>query len=738
VIEPAGRSSDSGASRSRDSDPAPPAPSSPERPRALLVRDEAGTPPAEFHLRSPYEPRGDQPQAIRELVEGIRRGDRYQTLLGVTGSGKTFTMANVIAAVRRPTLVISHNKTLAAQLYGEFRQFFPENAVGYFVSYYDYYQPEAYVPQTNTYIEKDASINDDIDRLRLAATSALLERRDVVIVASVSCIYGLGAPEDFRREMILLRVGESHTRESILEQLVRMQYSRNDVELKRGTFRARGDVLEVQPAYEETALRIELFGDQVDRISIIDPLTGKTQQSIRIAAIYPAKHFMTHPVRLKEGVRAIREELSERLEAFEREGKLLEAQRLKMRTEYDIEMLREIGYCPGIENYSRPLSGRKAGERPHCLLDYFPEDFLLVVDESHVTLPQIGGMYEGDRSRKQTLVDHGFRLPSALDNRPLRFDEFERMTGQTIYVSATPADLELRRSQGVVVEQIIRPTGLVDPHLTIRPTKGQIDDLLEEIRKRVEVGERALVTTLTKRMAEDLTDYLFQAGVKVRYIHSDIDTIERMEILRSLRLQKVDVLVGINLLREGLDLPEVSLVAILDADKEGFLRSETSLIQTAGRAARHVRGEVILYADQTTGAMRRAIEEMNRRRDVQLRYNEEHGITPRTIVKSVEEVMRSTSVADAAAPPEADELLPPSAANLAPEALMEFLEREMLAAAAREEFELAAVYRDRLDEMRLTEGKEADRGTRRDRAAARPARPDRGSRGRGRDDGRRR
>jgi excinuclease ABC subunit B len=710
----------------------------PHRPRALLVRDGPDAPPAKFVLQAPYEPEGDQPQAIRELTEGLTRGDRYQTLLGVTGSGKTYTMANVIAAVGRPTLVISHNKTLAAQLYGEFRQFFPENAVGYFVSYYDYYQPEAYVPSTNTYIEKDASINDDIDRLRLLATSALLERRDVVIVASVSCIYGLGAPEDFRREMVLLHVGETHTRESILGRLVHSQYSRNDVELKRGTFRARGDVIEVQPAYEETALRIELFGDQVERISIIDPLTGKTQQSVRIAAIYPAKHFMTHPARLKEGIVAIREELTERVERFEREGKLLEAQRLKMRTEYDLEMLREIGYCPGIENYSRPLSGRKQGERPQCLIDYFPDDFLLIVDESHVTIPQIGGMYEGDRSRKQTLVDHGFRLPSALDNRPLRYDEFESLMGQTIFVSATPGEFELKKSGGVIVEQIIRPTGLIDPSLSVRPTKGQIDDLLEEIRKRVEVGERALVTTLTKRMAEDLTDYLFQAGVKVRYIHSDIDTIERMEILRSLRLQKVDVLVGINLLREGLDLPEVSLVAILDADKEGFLRSETSLIQTAGRAARHVRGEVILYADRMTGGMQRAIEEMNRRRVVQLRYNEEHGIIPKTIVKSVEEVMLSTSVADASAPMGADELLPASVANLSQEELIDYLEREMLAAASREEFEIAAVFRDRLDEIRLQAGKESPGAARSDRASARPSGPDRGSRGRGRYDGRRR
>ena len=697
--------------------------------RALLTRD---GPPAPFRLHAPYEPRGDQPGAIEELNEGLRRGDPAQVLLGVTGSGKTFTMANVIAAYGKPTLVISHNKTLAAQLYGEFKSFFPENAVGYFVSYYDYYQPEAYVPQTNTYIEKDAAINDDIDRLRLAATSALLERRDVVVVASVSCIYGLGAPEDFRREMLWIQVGERITREGILEQLVHNQYARGDLDLKRGTFRVRGEVVEVHPAYEETALRIELDGDKVDRIAVIDPLTGKTIQPIQTAAIYPAKHFVTTPVRLQDGVRLIREELTERLEYFRREGKLLEAQRLKMRTEYDIEMLGEIGYCPGIENYSRPLSGRKAGERPHCLIDYFPHDFLLIVDESHVTVPQIGGMYEGDRSRKQTLVDHGFRLPSALDNRPLRFDEFTTLVDKVLYVSATPGDYELRQSKGVVVEQIIRPTGLVDPRLSVRPTKGQIDDLLEEIRGRVDVGERVLVTTLTKRMAEDLTEYLFQAGIKVRYIHSDIDAIERMDILRALRLQKVDVLVGINLLREGLDLPEVSLVAILDADKEGFLRSETSLIQTAGRAARHVRGEVILYADQMTGAMTRAIGEMNRRRDAQMAYNEEHGITPRTIVKSVEEVMRTTSVADAATTIAAEEILPSAALEMDRESLMELLEREMLAAAVREEFEVAAVFRDRLDELRLLPGKEAASAARSDRPTPGPAGADRGHRGRGR------
>jgi len=702
----------------------------PTRPRALLIRE---TPPAPFKIHAPYAPQGDQPRAIRELSEGLTRGDKHQVLLGVTGSGKTFTMANVIAAHQRPTLVISHNKTLAAQLYGEFRSFFPENAVGYFVSYYDYYQPEAYVPQTNTYIEKDASINDDIDRLRLAATSALLERRDVIVVASVSCIYGLGSPEDFQRGMLLIRAGERLTREDVLERLVHNQYTRGDLDLRRGTFRARGDVVEVHPAYEETAIRIELFGDQVDRMAIIDPLTGKTIQPIRTAAIYPAKHFVTEPVRLKEALESIRLELIDRVAFFEREGKLLEAQRIRMRTEYDMEMLREVGSCPGIENYSRPLSGRKPGERPTCLIDYFPEDFLVIVDESHVTVPQIGGMYEGDRSRKQVLVDHGFRLPSALDNRPLRYDEFERLLNQVLYVSATPAEFELRKAGGIIVDQIIRPTGLVDPKLTIRTTKGQIDDLLEEIRKRVDVGERVLVTTLTKRMAEDLTEYLFTAGVNVRYIHSDIDTIERVEILRALRLQKVDVLVGINLLREGLDLPEVSLVAILDADKEGFLRSETSLIQTAGRAARHIRGEVLLYADTVTGAMRRAIEEMNRRRDAQLAYNAEHGITPQTIVKSVEEVMRATSVADAATAIAAEEILPSAAMGLDREALIELLEREMLAAAAREEFEVAAVFRDRLDELRLTSGKEGAHAARSDRPSPGAPRFDGGHRGRGRD-----
>jgi excinuclease ABC subunit B len=657
---------------------------------------------ATFKLSADYVPEGDQPQAIAELTAGIERGDPAQVLLGVTGSGKTFTIANVIAQVGRPTLVISHNKTLAAQLYGEFRGFFPENAVGYFVSYYDYYQPEAYVPATNTYIEKDASINDDIDRLRLQSTSALLERDDVIIVASVSCIYGLGSPSEFKGLRLDLRHGQVFDRDEILRRLVDIQYTRNDIDWRRGTFRVRGDVVEVRPAYEEHAVRIEMFGDAVDRLSIIDPLTGRTLRPIDRMAIYPAKHFVTSEARLEEAIERIDAELTERLGEFERQGKLLEAQRLRTRTQYDLEMLREIGYCPGIENYARHLSGRAPGERPACLLDYFPEDFLLVIDESHVTVPQIGGMFEGDQSRKRTLVEHGFRLPSALDNRPLRFAEFEAMVGQTIFVSATPADYELERTGGVVVEQLIRPTGLVDPGIEVRPVEGQVDDLLGEIRIRVERHERVLVTTLTKRMAEDLTDYLAEMGVKVRYLHSDQNAIERVEILRGLRLAEFDVVVGINLLREGLDLPEVSLVAVLDADKEGFLRSETSLIQTSGRAARNVGGSVILYADTITGSMQRAIDETDRRREKQLSWNAAHGIIPRSIVKSVAEVRLATRVADAPAdfaaeeqsrPP--SELLGLSTAELADE-----LEREMLAAASRLEFEQAASLRDRIEELR--------------------------------------
>jgi len=654
-----------------------------------------------FRLVAPYEPRGDQPQAIKELTEGILASRKYQTLLGVTGSGKTFTIANVIANVGLPTLVISHNKTLAAQLYGEFRSFFPENAVGYFVSYYDYYQPEAYVPATNTYIEKDASINEDIDRLRLGATSALLERDDCIIVSSVSCIYGLGSPEEFMKLVVQLKVGEETGRQAILRKLVEIQYSRNDVDFKRSTFRVRGEVVDIWPAYEETAVRVEFFGEEIARISETDPLTGNVIRRQERATIYPASHFATAYSNVERAIDLIREELAVCLKGFEEEGKLLEAQRLRTRTEYDIEMLREVGYCPGIENYSRHLSGRAPGQRPYTLLDYFRGRFLVVIDESHVTVPQIGGMYEGDRSRKETLVKYGFRLPSALDNRPLRFAEFERIVGQSIFVSATPADYELEKCNGVVVEQVIRPTGLVDPGITVKPVGNQVDDLLEEIRKRVARKDRVLVTTLTKRMAEDLTEYLQEMGVRVRYIHSDIGAIERVEILRGLRLAEFDVLVGINLLREGLDLPEVSLVAVLDADKEGFLRSERSLIQTAGRAARNVFGDVILYADKMTGSMTRAIEETNRRRKKQMAYNKLHNITPRTIVKSLEEIMKATSVADAsmktAEPPTFDSSV---FGKMDREALVELLEREMLAAARRLEFEKAASLRDKLEEMK--------------------------------------
>jgi excinuclease ABC subunit B len=622
----------------------------------------------------------------------------------------TYTVANVIAEWKRPTLVISHNKTLAAQLYGEFRQFFPENAVGYFISYYDYFQPEAYVPSTNTYIAKDASINDDIDRLRLQATSMLLEREDVIIVASVSCIYGLGTPEDWKGMRVDATAGQRMRRSELLERMVAIQYTRNDIEPARGTFRVRGDVVEVHPAYEDNLIRIELDDDVVARISAVDPLTGQVKRRMDRLALYPAKHFVTPEPRMHSAIAGIREELEQRVATFKSEGKLLEAQRIRQRTEYDLEMLSAIGTCPGVENYSRHLSGRQPGERPGCLLDYFPlkpdgtPDFLLVIDESHVTVPQIGGMFEGDRVRKQTLVDFGFRLPSALDNRPLRFDEFEAMTGPTLYISATPAEYELQKSRGVFVEQVIRPTGLVDPELTIKPVQGQVDDLLEEIRQRVEVRERVLVTTLTKRMAEDLTDYLTEAGVKVRYLHSDIDALERVEILRGLRLAEFDVLVGINLLREGLDLPEVSLVAILDADKEGFLRSARSLIQTAGRAARNARGRVVLYADTVTDSMRRAIDETNRRRVKQLAYNEAHGITPRTITKTIEEIMQSTAVADSIRGAADDDLgaLMKAVDQEGPEVLIARLEAEMLEAARRLEFERAASLRDRMDEIRHT------------------------------------
>jgi excinuclease ABC subunit B len=572
------------------------------------------TAPSVFDLQAPFAPAGDQPRAIAELTAGLARGDRFQTLLGVTGSGKTMTMANVIAAYGRPALVLSHNKTLAAQLYGEIKGFFPHNAVEYFISYYDYYQPEAYVPSSDTYIEKDASINEDIDRLRLRATSSLMEREDVIIVATVSAIYGLGDPETYKASMVTLATGQRIARDEILKALVRIQYGRNDVAFERGTFRVRGDTVEIFPAYEEQAVRVEMFGDEIERISKIDPLTGGTIATLGRTAVYPAKHFVTTRPTLERAVKEIRVELAERLAALRGAGKLLEAQRLESRTNFDIEMMLEIGTCPGIENYSRILAGRQPGERPACLFDYFPDDFLVVVDESHVTLPQIGGMFNGDRARKTTLVEYGFRLPSALDNRPLMFDEFLALTPRAVNVSATPGELELKLSEGVVVEQVIRPTGLLDPVIEIRPVKGQVDDLLHEIRLRERRGERVLVTTLTKRMAEDLSDYLAQVGVRVRYMHADIDAIERMEIVRGLRLGEFDVLIGINLLREGLDLPEVSLVAILDADQEGFLRSDRSLIQTVGRAARHVEGRAIFYADRITGSMQRCLDETDRRR----------------------------------------------------------------------------------------------------------------------------
>ncbi|HXV14387.1 MAG TPA: excinuclease ABC subunit UvrB [Candidatus Krumholzibacteria bacterium] len=651
-----------------------------------------------FDLVSHYRPTGDQPQAIRALVQGLRDHTRDQVLLGVTGSGKTFTIANVIAEVGMPTLVISHNKTLAAQLYGEFKGFFPHNAVEYFVSYYDYYQPEAFVPSTNTYIAKDASINDDIDRLRVRATSSLMTRKDVIVVSSVSCIYGLGSPEMVRAMTIEMAAGDSLDREDLLRSLIDIQYSRNDAAFTRGTFRVRGDVVEIRPAYEEEAIRIEFFGDTVESISIADPLTGKRIRTLETLTLFPAKHFVTPEDVIKRAAREIRDELSTRVVELRELGKLVEAQRLESRTLYDIEMLEEVGYCSGIENYARYLSGRKPGERPLTLLDFFPSEFLCVVDESHVTLPQVGGMYHGDRSRKVTLVEHGFRLPSALDNRPLTFDEFDALVPRFIHVSATPSEFELARTRGEVVEQVIRPTGLVDPDIVVRPVEGQIDDLVEEIRTCAENGERVLVTTLTKRMSEELTDYLLSLGIRVRYLHSDIDALERVEILRGLRLGEFDALVGINLLREGLDLPEVSLVAVCDADKEGFLRSERSLIQTAGRAARHVSGRVIFYADQVTDSMRRAIDETRRRRALQLAYNTEHGITPRGIIKSLDEVALSTAIADAKRKDGADVIVD---AGLPSEALAAAIEAEMLREARDLNYEKAASLRDRLDEIRL-------------------------------------
>src|SRR5687767_2557880 len=673
---------------------------------------------AVFDLQAPFQPAGYQPKAIAELTRGRERGDRFQTLLGVTGSGKTMTIANVIRNFGRPTLVLSHNKTLAAQLYGEIKSFFPNNAVEYIISYYDYYQPEAYVPTTDTYIEKDASINEDIDRLRLRATSSLMEREGVVIVATVSAIYGLGDPVTYRETCVTLERGQHIARDEVLRSLVRILNNRNDVSFDRGTFRVRGDTVEILPAYEEQGVRIELWGDEIERISKINPLTGETIAVLEQAAIYPAKHFITSRPTLERAVGAIRHELAERLDVLRRDGKLLEAQRLESRTNFDIEMMLEIGTCAGIENYSRHLSGRKAGERPACLFDYFPEDFLVVVDESHVSLPQIGGMFNGDRARKLTLVDYGFRLPSALDNRPLMFDEFLTLTPRAIFVSATPADLELQLSEGVVVEQIIRPTGLVDPEIEVRPVRGQVDDLLNEIRIRERRGERVLVTTLTKRMSEDLTDYLQQMGVRVRYMHSDIDAIERMEIVRGLRLGDFDVLVGINLLREGLDLPEVSLVAILDADQEGFLRSDRSLIQTTGRAARHLNGVAILYADRMTGSMQRALAEMDRRRSLQQAYNTEHGTTPVSIVKSHEQVRLSTHVADArtagAAAAAASRRAPVRPDLHDPKqraAAIVALEKQMRQAASNLEFEMAAMLRDQLNELRALDAPEVRRGS---------------------------
>ena len=644
-----------------------------------------------FKLVSDFKPKGDQPKAIAQLVDGLNKNLRHQTLLGVTGSGKTFTIANVIAQVQRPTLVIAHNKTLAAQLCSEFKEFFPENAVEYFVSYYDYYQPEAYIPHTDTYIEKDASINEEIDKLRHSATSALFERRDVIIVASVSCIYGLGSPEEYRKHVLSLRVGREYPRDQVLRRLVEMQYVRNDIGFDRSTFRVRGDVLEIFPAgHSDRALRVEYFGDEIERITEIDTLTGEILGIRSHAAIFPASHYVTSRDRLDQAIANIEAELEERLAYFRSQGKLLEAQRLEQRTRYDLEMIQEMGFCQGIENYSRHLALRPPGSRPDTLIDYFPKDFLVVVDESHVTLPQIRGMYNGDRARKTVLVEHGFRLPSALDNRPLTFEEFEALVPQAIYVSATPGPYEQEHSARVV-EQIIRPTGLVDPEVVIKPVKGQVDDLLEEIRQRVQMRERVLVTTLTKRMAEDLTDYLREAGVKVRYLHSDIETLERMAIVRDLRRGEFDVLVGINLLREGLDLPEVSLVSILDADKEGFLRSDRSLIQTMGRAARNVNGRVVMYADQVTDSMRRAVEETMRRRQLQMEYNKVHGIVPQTVRKDIRAVIEATKVAEESAKYsfERKDMSREEKARL-----IKRLEKEMHQAAKALEFEQAAYLRD--------------------------------------------
>ncbi len=657
-----------------------------------------------FQLASDYEPQGDQPKAIAELTAGVEDGLRLQTLLGGTGTGKTYTIAQTIQNVQKPTLVISHNKTLAAQLCNEFRQFFPDNAVQYFVSYYDYYQPEAYIPQQDLYIEKDASINDEIDRLRHAATSALLERRDVIIVASVSCIYGLGAPVDYQSMTLTLEEGDVRDRDDVLRRLVELQYQRNDVGFSRGTFRVRGDTVELIPAYHEDVLRIEFFGDEIDQITERDAITGHKLRDRQRVTVYPASHFIVPDERMEQALVSIQRELDDQLDRLRSEDKLLEAQRLEQRTTYDLEMMQELGYCSGIENYSRHLAGREAGSRPYTLLDYFPEDFLMVIDESHVTLPQIRGMYNGDRARKTTLIDYGFRLPSAADNRPLTFEEFEPMINQAIFMSATPGPYEHEHSEQIV-EQIVRPTGLVDPMVEVRPVEGQIDDLLEEIRTVVDRGERVLVTTLTKKMAEDLTDYLVDIDVNARYLHSEIEALERIDLLRDLRLGEFDVLVGINLLREGLDLPEVSLVAILDADKEGFLRSETSLIQTIGRAARNVEGRVVLYADHVTGSMQRAIDETERRRNIQLQFNEDHDITPETIRKSIQEFMPELRRGDSREPTASDDDADAAASpeSLSPEELadrVKQLEEQMYSAAKNLEFERAAELRDEIHELR--------------------------------------
>ncbi len=651
-----------------------------------------------FILRSEFTPKGDQPKAIRELTEGVLKGLKHQVLLGVTGSGKTFTIANIIANVQRPTLVIAHNKTLAAQLYGEFKALFPDNAVEFFVSYYDYYQPEAYIPETDTYIEKDALINDDIDRMRHSATRAVLERRDTIVVASVSCIYGIGSPDDYMAMHLIVEEGMRTDRDAILRKLAEMLYERTEGEFRRGKMRVRGDVIEVYPSFSlDRGIRIEFFGNEIDRIDEFDPLTGERLRRLQKIAIYPNSHWITPRDRLERALRAIEEELEERVQYFMKQGRYLEAQRIEQRTRFDMEMLREFGYCHGIENYSRHLSGRAPGEPPFTLLDYFPDDYLLVIDESHVTIPQLRGMYEGDRSRKETLVEYGFRLPSALDNRPLKFEEFEHRVNQVIYVSATPGPYELEKSGGRVVEQIIRPTGLVDPRITVKPAKGQVDDLLGEIRKRVERGERVLVTALTKKMAEDLTDYYSELGIRARYLHSDIDTLERVEIIRDLRLGKFDVLIGVNLLREGLDLPEVSLVAVLDADKEGFLRSERSLIQIAGRAARNVNGEVILYADTITGSMKRAIEETERRRKIQMEYNRKMGITPETVKSRIKDILSSIYEADYWTVPVVEEPVEPYRVD--EEAIRE-LEEEMKRAAQNLEFERAAEIRDKIKKLK--------------------------------------